>query len=228
MGAMGHLSGLSCLVWIEVKINQARIWLAIWTFCDIFGNPRFPFLLVFTNSANLWGSHWTRVLTFFGVWLHQLGFCLDRHIDVIKIVRCCCSLSTHKYFASIKDSFVSTCCFLGAGYVSVWIVNENFANRHVSRNCVTGVYIPFLWDSSFCWKSPISLGYTRGHFSALVPMETDLDKNIGAGAMPDNKEEKRFYLPLIDKDGIPLPLHFLTQSQVRLSFITLPFGIILS
>lgn len=45
-------------------------------------------------------------------------------------------------------------------------------------------------------------------------METDLDKNIGAGAMLDNVEEKVFYFPLIDKDGIPLPLHFLSQSQV--------------
>ena len=80
---------------------------------------------------------------------------------------------------------------------------------------LAGVYLPLLWDPSFCWKSPITLGYTRGHFSALVPMETDLDKNIGAGAMLDNIEEKVFYLPLIDKDGIQLPLHFLTQSQVR-------------
>lgn len=28
-----------------------------------------------------------------------------------------------------------------------------------------------LWDPSFCSKSPICLGYTRGHFSALVPIE---------------------------------------------------------
>ncbi|XP_067928651.1 ubiquitin thioesterase zranb1-B-like [Watersipora subatra] len=92
---------------------------------------------------------------------------------------------------------------------------KTFRGESIDLAKFQGVYIPFLWDSSFCWKSPISLGYTRGHFSALVPMETDLDKNIGAGAMPDNKEEKRFYLPLIDKDGIPLPLHFLTQSQIK-------------
>lgn len=45
-------------------------------------------------------------------------------------------------------------------------------------------------------------------------MDIDLDKNAGAGAMLDNLEEKVFYLPLVDKDGIPLPLHFLTQMQV--------------
>lgn len=32
--------------------------------------------------------------------------------------------------------------------------------------------------------------------------------------MPDSTDEKVFYLPLVDKDGVPLPLHFLTQSQV--------------
>lgn len=46
-------------------------------------------------------------------------------------------------------------------------------------------------------------------------METDLDKNAGAGAMLDITDEKIFYLPLIDKDGSPLPLHFLTQTQVK-------------
>lgn len=84
---------------------------------------------------------------------------------------------------------------------------------------ILGVYLPLLWEPSFCWKSPITLGYTRGHFSALVPMETDLDKNVGAGAMLDNVEEKVFYMPLIDKDGTPLPLHFLTQSQVWKAFM---------
>ena len=40
-----------------------------------------------------------------------------------------------------------------------------------------------LWEASFCWKSPIALGYTRGHFTALVPMEPDSLDNIGAGTM---------------------------------------------
>ncbi|ODN01147.1 Ubiquitin thioesterase trabid [Orchesella cincta] len=38
-----------------------------------------------------------------------------------------------------------------------------------------GIYLPFFWEHSFCWKWPIALGYTRGHFSALVPMEPDCD-----------------------------------------------------
>jgi len=28
-----------------------------------------------------------------------------------------------------------------------------------------------LWDQSFCFTSPVALGYTRGHFTALVTME---------------------------------------------------------
>lgn len=46
-------------------------------------------------------------------------------------------------------------------------------------------------------------------------MDTDLTQNAGAGAMMDNLEEKIFYLPLVDKDGIPLPLHFQTQTQTQ-------------
>ena len=35
----------------------------------------------------------------------------------------------------------------------------------------SGIYLPLLWEPSFCSRSPISLGYTRGHFCALVPPE---------------------------------------------------------
>ncbi len=33
------------------------------------------------------------------------------------------------------------------------------------------MYLPLLWEPSFCCRSPIALGYTRGHFSALVAPE---------------------------------------------------------
>lgn len=78
-----------------------------------------------------------------------------------------------------------------------------------------GVYLPLLWERSFCWRNPIALGYTRGHFSALVPMETDLDNDQGAGANLDNGEVlQHAYLPLMDTEGKLLPLHFLTGSEV--------------
>lgn len=40
-----------------------------------------------------------------------------------------------------------------------------------ARLAVAGVYLPLLWEPEFCSKSPLCLGYTRGHFSALVPIE---------------------------------------------------------
>lgn len=79
-----------------------------------------------------------------------------------------------------------------------------------------GVYLPLLWEPSFCWKTPIALGYTRGHFSALVPMEIDTDENMGAGANIENNEESQVvYLPLMDSEGKMLPIHFLNAAEVR-------------
>ncbi|CAF0950337.1 unnamed protein product [Didymodactylos carnosus] len=40
-----------------------------------------------------------------------------------------------------------------------------------------GVYLPLLWEPNFCFKSPICLGYTRNHFSALVPMQEHVNKS---------------------------------------------------
>jgi hypothetical protein len=45
-----------------------------------------------------------------------------------------------------------------------------------------GVYLPLIWEPSFCFKSPIALGYTRGHFTALVP----LDRSEIYTYMPNN------------------------------------------
>lgn len=76
-----------------------------------------------------------------------------------------------------------------------------------------GIYIPLLWEPSFCWKSPIALGYTRGHFSALVPMEPEPEVIGGAGANPRDDLQVAF-LPLMTADRQLLPLHFLTQGEV--------------
>lgn len=77
-----------------------------------------------------------------------------------------------------------------------------------------GVYLPVLWEPSFCWKSPIALGYTRGHFSALVPMEPDSPDHLGAGAILDAGESQVVFLPLMTHDAKLLPVHFLTQAEV--------------
>lgn len=85
---------------------------------------------------------------------------------------------------------------------------------------VSGVYLPLLWEQSFCIRTPIALGYTRGHFSALVPLEpySRLDtrttiqhsNNIG----PDQLQST--FLPLMDRDRKLLPIHFLTESEVSI------------
>ena len=81
-----------------------------------------------------------------------------------------------------------------------------------------GVYLPLLWEQSFCWKSPLALGYTRGHFSALVPLETDSDDNLGAGANLDTSDDTQIvYLPLTDSTGKVLPVHFITPLEVRMT-----------
>lgn len=63
----------------------------------------------------------------------------------------------------------------------------------------------------------MALGYTRGHFSALVAMEVDTDKtnDIGAHAHVESNDNVHVtYLPLVDHEGRLLPVHFLSASQV--------------
>jgi len=78
-----------------------------------------------------------------------------------------------------------------------------------------GVYLPLLWDPSHCYRSPIALGYTRGHFSALVPPEPDTGcGGAGGGAeLPTSDTNKSSFLPLMTKDRALLPVHFLTKGE---------------
>lgn len=81
-----------------------------------------------------------------------------------------------------------------------------------------GVYLPLLWEQSFCWKSPIALGYTRGHFSALVAMENDGFDNRGAGANLNTDDDVTVtFLPLVDSERKLLHIHFLSAQEVRIS-----------
>lgn len=80
----------------------------------------------------------------------------------------------------------------------------------------SGVYLPLLWEQSFCWKSPIALGYTRGHFSALVAMENDGFDNRGAGANLNTDDDVTVtFLPLVDSERKLLHIHFLSAQEVR-------------
>lgn len=86
---------------------------------------------------------------------------------------------------------------------------KSFRGEDIGFARFEGLYLPLLWDQSFCSKSPIALGYTRGHFSALVPVEpyTRID-----AACVD--AEDVLFLPLMDCEHKPLPLHFLTHAEV--------------
>jgi len=81
-----------------------------------------------------------------------------------------------------------------------------------------GVYLPFLWEPAFCSKWPIALGYTRGHFSALVPIEADCDpmstNETASQLSPEDINDRSVYLPLTSLDGTLLPIHFMSQSEM--------------
>ncbi|KAL3269279.1 hypothetical protein HHI36_008356 [Cryptolaemus montrouzieri] len=78
-----------------------------------------------------------------------------------------------------------------------------------------GVYLPLLCEQSFCVRTPIALGYTRGHFSALVAMEpfSRLDSRLPKSDLGTDQLQCIF-LPLMDRDRKLLPIHFLTESEV--------------
>ncbi|XP_021371866.1 ubiquitin thioesterase ZRANB1-like [Mizuhopecten yessoensis] len=92
---------------------------------------------------------------------------------------------------------------------------KSFRGETIGLARFQGVYLPLLWERGFCWKSPVTLSYTRGHFSALVPMEMTTGDVIGAGAdIETSEEEQMTYLPLVDVEGKLLTVHFLRTSEV--------------
>ncbi|XP_797278.3 ubiquitin thioesterase zranb1 [Strongylocentrotus purpuratus] len=92
---------------------------------------------------------------------------------------------------------------------------KSFRGENLGFARFQGVYLPLLWEPSFCCKSPIVLAYTRGHFSALVSQESGSDDNRGAGANLDSSDNSQtIYLPLTDSDGKLLPIHFITPLEV--------------
>ncbi|XP_052752799.1 ubiquitin thioesterase trabid-like [Galleria mellonella] len=78
-----------------------------------------------------------------------------------------------------------------------------------------GVYLPLLWEPEACSKSPLCLGYTRGHFSALVPMEPYSPRHHYICRDQQEEHEDITYLPLTDSQGKLLPVHFLTCDEME-------------
>ena len=128
-------------------------------------------------------------------------------------------VESHEFYS---PSFYSCeYCFVGVLYITerswkwmpFWCLSISLSNSEWL--VVTGVYLPLLWEPTFCWRTPLALGYTRGHFSALVPMEADLCAHLGARANIDtNDDAPTIYLPLMDYEGKILPVHFLQLSEV--------------
>jgi len=105
----------------------------------------------------------------------------------------------------------------GVKYVKSW------RGENLGLAKFEGVYLPLLWDSSFCYRSPLALGYTRGHFCALVPPEpVSPCGGAGGGAEPPASDchnsgqspAPPAFLPLMTKDRKLLPVHFLTKSEL--------------
>lgn len=86
---------------------------------------------------------------------------------------------------------------------------KSFRGEDIGYARFEGVYLPLLWEKSFCITSPIALGYTRGHFSALVPMEpySRID------SARDEREDITI-LPLMDCEMKLLPIHFLNSNEI--------------
>ena len=74
-----------------------------------------------------------------------------------------------------------------------------------------GVYLPLLWEASFCWKTPIALAYTRGHFSALVAIASSPQSRAGRHS---NQSSHVTYMPLVDSEGRLLCVHYLSEQEV--------------
>lgn len=80
-----------------------------------------------------------------------------------------------------------------------------------------GVYLPLLWDSVDCVKSPLVIGYADGHFTAVVSIKDgklDLDLESSCGATSTNCIHA---VPLVKHDGAPLPVHFLLDYEEPLA-----------
>lgn len=97
---------------------------------------------------------------------------------------------------------------------------KSFRGEDIGYARFEGVYLPFLWDPSFCSRSPLSLGYTRGHFSALIPIapytHDPAHQHRGGGARNITPPEHSLvtYLPLMDHERKLLPIHFVTHSEI--------------
>ncbi|XP_063992160.1 ubiquitin thioesterase trabid [Diachasmimorpha longicaudata] len=101
---------------------------------------------------------------------------------------------------------------------------KSFRGEDIGYARFEGVYLPLLWEPSFCIRSPIALGYTRGHFTALVPIEPYASSRlshsgvgVGGGNSPMQQlqiQMQTTFMPLMDTERKLLPIHFLTSEEI--------------
>ena len=75
------------------------------------------------------------------------------------------------------------------------------------------MYLPLIWETTFCCKSAVALAYTRGHFSALVSMPSSQTNEVGVWSNRSGDSHVSC-LPLVDSEGRQLPVHFISEEEV--------------
>lgn len=128
--------------------------------------------------------------------------------------------------SSLEQAHIFALCHIFRRPIIIYSVKyvKSFRGENIGYTHFEGLYLPLLWDPSFCFKNPIVLGYTRGHFTALVNMEHSyqqanmntcgLISGNATNDIPSNDGSQVFYLPLTNVEGQLLPIHFLTSSEV--------------
>ncbi len=140
----------------------------------------------------------------------------------------------HQPGSSLEQAHIFALCHIFRRPIIIYSIKyvKSFRGENIGFTHFEGVYLPLIWEPNFCFKNPIALGYTRGHFTALVPLEksdvvtyisNNTNSNVGAVSQLENSEQNQqvFYLPLTNNEGQLLPVHFLNSSEVSLECNTL-------
>ncbi|KAK2511177.1 Zranb1 [Columba guinea] len=200
-----HDSLHDCSHWFYTRWKEWESW-----YSQSFG-------LHFSLREEQWQEDWAFILSL----ASQPGASLEQtHIFVLAhILRRPIIVYGVKYYKSFRGETLGYTRFQDTRFQEFSQTNiyaSRFARRiHPYIETPTGVYLPLLWEQSFCWKSPIALGYTRGHFSALVAMENDGYGNRGAGANLNTDDDVTVtFLPLVDSERKLLHIHFLSAQEI--------------
>lgn len=165
-------------------------------------------VLNYTLAETQWEIDWTTLLSL----ANQPGSSLEQiHIFALSHIMRRVSIAINKNVMQPNESLIEIPSNISLQPIIVYGVKfvKSFRGEDIGYARFEGLYLPLLWEQSFCIKSPIALGYTRGHFSALVP--TEPYSRIDAAR--DDSEDVTF-LPLMDCEQKLLPIHFLTQNEV--------------